>query len=174
MQTPSANHLIRNDIDKFWQDKISLVIDTSDIRSFVGEYLPLLSVDYDVSIAAAILHVQQSKAAKVQSLISEIITPADSPRINLTSPSWLKLSKTNLTNGPGKPFKAGMKKPRSSTINCLPGNARFACANFASAILRISKSRPSSKSYSSCRKSIPSGESRFLRLVNFLGLEVMK
>ena len=57
MQTPSANHLIRNDIDKFWQDKISLVIDTSDIRSFVGEYLPLLSVDYDVSIAAAILHV---------------------------------------------------------------------------------------------------------------------
>lgn len=91
MQTPSVNHLIRNDIDKFWRDKISLVIDTSDIRSFVREYLPLLGVDYDISIVAAILHIQQVKAAKVQSLISEIITLADSLRAESDTSVRIKL-----------------------------------------------------------------------------------
>lgn len=71
MNTP-LNNLIRNDIDMFWSNRLSLIRSTADVRSFVCEYLSLLSIDYDTLIAKAILQLQRTDVAKVQPLVSEI------------------------------------------------------------------------------------------------------
>lgn len=42
------------------------------MRSFVCEYLPLLSIDYDMSIAKAILQLQYVDVVEAQPLVSEI------------------------------------------------------------------------------------------------------
>ena len=58
MDTPPFNNLIHNDIDMFWSNRLDLIHSTADVRSFVCEYLPLLGIDYDTSIAEAILQLQ--------------------------------------------------------------------------------------------------------------------
>lgn len=68
------------------------------MRSFVCEYLPLLGIDYDTSIAEAILQLQHMDVAKVQPLVSEITALAKliynerdtSVRLKL----WQQLAKT--------------------------------------------------------------------------------
>lgn len=71
---------------------------TADVRLFVCEYLPLLSIDYDTSIAEAILQLQRTDVAEVQPLVSEITALAKliynerdmSARLKL----WQQLAKT--------------------------------------------------------------------------------
>ena len=72
MNTPPLNNLIRNDIDMFWSNRMALICSTADVRSFVCEYLPLLSVDYDASIANTILQLQRIDVVEAQPLVSEI------------------------------------------------------------------------------------------------------
>jgi hypothetical protein len=72
MNTPPLNNLIRNDIDMFWSNRLGLIHSAAGVRSFVCEYLPLLSIDYDTSITEAILQLQRIDIAKVQPLVSEI------------------------------------------------------------------------------------------------------
>ena len=70
----------------------------ADVRSFVCEYLPLLSIDYDTLIAKAILQLQRVDVAEAQSLVSEITALAKliynerdrSVRLKL----WQQLAKT--------------------------------------------------------------------------------
>ena len=71
MNTP-LNNLIRNDIDMFWSNRLGLIRSATDVRSFVCEYLPLLSIDYDTLIAKAILQLQRVDVAEAQSLVTEI------------------------------------------------------------------------------------------------------
>ena len=71
MNTP-LNNLIRNDTDMFWSNRLGLIHSAADVRSFVCEYLPLLSIDYDTSIAKAILQLQYVDVTEAQPLVSEI------------------------------------------------------------------------------------------------------
>lgn len=72
MNTPPLNNLIRNDIDMFWSNRLGLIRSAADVRLFVCEYLPLLSIDYDTSIAKAILQLQYVDVTEAQPLVSEI------------------------------------------------------------------------------------------------------
>ena len=98
MDTPPLNNLIRNDIDMFWSNRLGLIRSEADVRSFVCEYLPLLSIDYDTLIAKAILQLQRVDVAEAQSLVSEITALAKliynerdtSVRLKL----WQQLAKT--------------------------------------------------------------------------------
>ncbi len=72
MNTPPLNNLIRNDIDMFWSNRLGLIHSAADVRSFVCEYLPLLGIDYDTSIAKAILQLQYVDVTEAQPLVSEI------------------------------------------------------------------------------------------------------
>lgn len=72
MNTPPLNNLIRNDIDMFWSNRLGLIRSAADVRLFVCEYLPLLSIDYDTSIAEAILQLQYVDVTEAQPLVSEI------------------------------------------------------------------------------------------------------
>lgn len=72
MNTPPFNNLIRNDIDMFWSNRLSLIRSVADVRSFVCEYLPLLGIDYDTSISKTILQLQRTDVAEAQPLVSEI------------------------------------------------------------------------------------------------------
>ena len=73
MNTPPLDNIIRNDIDMFWSNKLGLIRSAADVRSFVYEYLPLLGIDYDTSIAKAILQFQHVDITEAQPLVSEII-----------------------------------------------------------------------------------------------------
>lgn len=98
MNTPPFNNLIRNDIDMFWLNRLGLIRSAADVRSFVCEYLPLLGVDYDESIAEAVLQLQRTDIAETQPLVSEITALvklvcnecAMSARLKL----WQRLAKT--------------------------------------------------------------------------------
>ena len=98
MDTPPFNNLIHNDIDMFWSNRLDLIHSTADVRSFVCEYLPLLGIDYDTSIAEAILQLQHVDITEAQPLVSEIIALAKlicderdtSARLKL----WQRLAKT--------------------------------------------------------------------------------
>ena len=72
MNTPPLNNLIRNDIDMFWSNRLGLIRSATDVRLFVCEYLPLLGIDYDTSIAEAILQLQHVDITEAQPLVSEI------------------------------------------------------------------------------------------------------
>ena len=97
MNTP-LNNLIRNDIDMFWSNRLGLMRSAAAVRSFVCEYLPLLGIDYDTSIAEAILQLQYVDITEAQPLVSEIIALAKliyderdtSTRLKL----WQQLAKT--------------------------------------------------------------------------------
>lgn len=98
MDTPPLNNLIRNDTDMFWSNRLGLVHSAADVRSFVCEYLPLLGIDYDMSIAEAILQLQYVDVTEAQPLVPEIIALAKliyderdtSTRLKL----WQQLAKT--------------------------------------------------------------------------------
>lgn len=77
MNTPPLNHLICTDIYTFWADKLRPVANQSDVKLFVHEYLPLLGVDYDRSIAKAISQLQLINTTEMQPLVSEFITLAN-------------------------------------------------------------------------------------------------
>lgn len=70
MNTP-LNNLIRNDIDMFWSNRLGLIHSAADVRLFVCEYLPLLGIDYDTSIAKTILQLQRIDVVEAQPLVSE-------------------------------------------------------------------------------------------------------
>lgn len=72
MNTPPFNNLIRNDIDMFWSNRLGLIRSAADVRSFACEYLSLLGVDYDESIAEAVLQLRCIDIAEAQPLVSEI------------------------------------------------------------------------------------------------------
>ena len=72
MNTPPLNNLIRNDIDMFWSNRLGLIRSATDVRLFVCEYLPLLGIDHDTSIAEAILQLQHVDITEAQPLVSEI------------------------------------------------------------------------------------------------------
>ena len=82
----------------FWSNRLDLIHSTADVRSFVCEYLPLLGIDYDTSIAEAILQLQHIDVARIQPLVSEITALAKlicnerdtSARLKL----WQQLAKT--------------------------------------------------------------------------------
>jgi len=98
MNTPPFNNLIRNDIDMFWSNRLSLIRSAADVRSFVCEYLPLLGIDYDTSISKTILQLQRTDVVEAQPLVSEITALAKlvcnecamSARLKL----WQRLAKT--------------------------------------------------------------------------------
>ena len=98
MDTPPLNHLISADIDTFWSDKLHTIVSPSDVKSFVREHLPLLGIDYDTSIAEAILQLQRIDVVEAQPLVSEITALAKliyderdtSTRLKL----WQQLAKT--------------------------------------------------------------------------------
>ena len=98
MDTPPLNNLIRNDIDMFWSNRMALIYSAADVRLFVCEYLPLLSIDYDTSIANTILQLQRIDVAKVQPLVSEIIALAkliyDERDMSARLKLWQQLAKT--------------------------------------------------------------------------------
>ena len=97
MNTP-LNNLIRNDIDMFWSNRLGLIRSTADVGSFVCEYLPLLSIDYDTSIANAILQLQRIDVVEAQPLVSEIIALAkliyDERDMSARLKLWQQLAKT--------------------------------------------------------------------------------
>lgn len=98
MNTPPFNNLIRNDIDMFWSNRLDLIRSAADVRSFVCEYLSLLGVDYDESIAEAVLQLRRIDITEAQPLVSEITALvklvcnecAMSARLKL----WQRLAKT--------------------------------------------------------------------------------
>lgn len=98
MNKPPFNNLIRNDIDMFWSNRLGLIRSTADVRLFVREYLPLLSIDYNTSIAKTILQLQRMDVAKVQPLVSEIIALAkliyDEQDTSVRLKLWQQLAKT--------------------------------------------------------------------------------
>ena len=98
MDTPPLNNLIRNDIDMFWSNRLGLMRSAADVWSFVCEYLPLLGIDYDTSIAKTILQLQRTDVAKVQPLVSEITALAkliyDERDMSVRLKLWQQLAKT--------------------------------------------------------------------------------
>ena len=98
MNTPPLNNLIRNDIDMFWSNRMALICSAADVRLFVCEYLPLLGIDYDTSIAEAILQLQHVDITEAQPLVSEIIALAkliyDEQDTSVRLKLWQQLAKT--------------------------------------------------------------------------------
>ena len=98
MDTPPLNNLIRNETDMFWSNRLGLVHSAVDVRSFVCEYLPLLGIDYDMSIAEAILQLQHVDITEAQPLVSEIIALAkliyDEQYTSVRLKLWQQLAKT--------------------------------------------------------------------------------
>ena len=98
MDTPPLNNLIRNDIDMFWSNRLGLMRSTADVRLFVCEYLPLLSIDYDTSIAKTILQLQRIDVVEAQPLVSEITALAkliyDERDMSARLKLWQQLAKT--------------------------------------------------------------------------------
>ena len=98
MNTPPLDNIIRNDIDMFWSNKLGLIRSAADVRSFVYEYLPLLGIDYDTSIAKAILQFQHVDITEAQPLVSEIIAMAkliyDEQDTSVRLKLWQQLAKT--------------------------------------------------------------------------------
>lgn len=72
MNTPPFNNLIRNDIDMFWSNRLCSIRSAADVQLFACEYLSLLGVDYDESIAEAVLQLRCIDIAEAQPLVSEI------------------------------------------------------------------------------------------------------
>jgi len=97
MNTP-LNNLIRNETDMFWSNRLGLVHSAVDVRSFVCEYLPLLGIDYDMSIAEAILQLQRIDVVEAQPLVSEITALAkliyDKRDTGTRLKLWQQLAKT--------------------------------------------------------------------------------
>lgn len=98
MDTPPLNNLIRNDIDMFWSNRLGLIHSAADVRSFVCEYLPLLGIDYDTSIAKTILQLQRIDVVEAQPLVSEITALAkliyDERDMSVRLKLWQQLAKT--------------------------------------------------------------------------------
>jgi hypothetical protein len=98
MNTPPLDNIIRNDIDMFWSNKLGLIRSAADVRSFVYEYLSLLGIDYDTSIAKAILQFQHVDITEAQPLVSEIIAMAkliyDEQDTSVRLKLWQQLAKT--------------------------------------------------------------------------------
>ena len=98
MNMPPLNNIIRNDIDIFWSNRLGLIRSAADVRLFVCEYLPLLSIDYDESIAKAILQLQCIDIAEAQPLVSEITTlvklVCNECDTNARLKLWRRLAKT--------------------------------------------------------------------------------
>ena len=96
MNTP-LNNLICNDIDMFWSNRLDLIRSATDVRLFVCEYLPLLGIDYDTSIAEAILQLQHVDITEAQPLVSEIIALAkliyDEQDTSVRLKLWQQLAK---------------------------------------------------------------------------------
>ena len=97
MNTP-LNNLICNDIDMFWSNRLDLIHSTADVRLFVCEYLPLLGIDYDTSIAKTILQLQRIDVVEAQPLVSEITALAkliyDERDMSVRLKLWQQLAKT--------------------------------------------------------------------------------
>ena len=97
MNTP-LNNLIRNDIDMFWSNRLGLIRSTADVRSFVCEYLSLLGIDYDTSIAKTISQLQRIDVVEAQPLVSEITALAkliyDERDMSARLKLWQQLAKT--------------------------------------------------------------------------------
>ena len=74
------------------------IVSPSDVKSFVREYLPLLGIDYDTSIAKAILQLQHVDITEAQPLVSEIIALAkliyDEQDTSVRLKLWQQLAKT--------------------------------------------------------------------------------
>ena len=98
MDTPPLNNIIRNDIDMFWSNRMALIYSAADVRSFVCEYLPLLGIDYDTSIAKVILQLQRIDVVEAQPLVSEITALAkliyDERDMSARLKLWQQLAKT--------------------------------------------------------------------------------
>lgn len=95
---PPLNNIIRNDIDIFWSNRLGLIRSATDVRLFVCEYLPLLGIDYDTSIAKAILQLQRVNVAEAQPLVTEIAALAkliyNEGDTNARLKLWRRLAKT--------------------------------------------------------------------------------
>lgn len=98
MNTPPLNNIIRNDIDMFWSNRLGLMRSAADVRLFVCEYLPLLGIDYDTSIAKTILQLQRIDVVEAQPLVSEITALAkliyDERDMSARLKLWQQLAKT--------------------------------------------------------------------------------
>ena len=98
MNTPPLNNLIRNDIDMFWSNRLGLIHSAAGVRLFVCEYLPLLGIDYDTSIAKTILQLRHIDVVEAQSLVSEITALAkliyDERDMSARLKLWQQLAKT--------------------------------------------------------------------------------
>ncbi|QJU06903.1 hypothetical protein FBF30_03340 [Candidatus Saccharibacteria bacterium oral taxon 955] len=98
MNMPPLNNIIRNDIDIFWSNRLGLIRSATDVRLFVCEYLPLLGIDYDTSIAKAILQLQRVNVAEAQPLVTEIAALAkliyNEGDTNARLKLWRRLAKT--------------------------------------------------------------------------------
>lgn len=98
MNTLLFNKTIRNDIDAFWSNRLGLVCSAAGVRLFVCEYLPLLGIDYDTSIAKAVLQLQRVNVAEAQPLVTEIATLAkliyNEGDTNARLKLWRRLAKT--------------------------------------------------------------------------------
>lgn len=76
MDALPANELIRYDIDTFWHSKLRPLTTADEVQLFVREYLPLIGIEYDISIAKAILQLKRLSATEVQPLTSQLTTLA--------------------------------------------------------------------------------------------------
>ena len=98
MNTLLFNKTIRNDIDAFWSNRLGLVCGAAGVRLFVCEYLPLLGIDYDTSIAKAVLQLQRVNVAEAQPLVTEIAALAkliyNEGNTNARLKLWRRLAKT--------------------------------------------------------------------------------
>ena len=98
MNTLLLNKTIRNNIDAFWSNRLGLVCGAADVRLFVCEYLPLLGIDYDTSIAKAVLQLQRVNVAEAQPLVTEIAALAkliyNESNTNARLKLWRRLAKT--------------------------------------------------------------------------------
>lgn len=72
MNMPPLSNIIRNDIDIFWSNRLCSIRSAANAQLFVCEYLSLLGVDYDKSIAEAVLQLRCIDIAEAQPLVSEI------------------------------------------------------------------------------------------------------
>ena len=92
------NNIIHNDIDMFWSNRLDLIHSAADVRLFVCEYLPLLGIDYDTSIAKAVLQLQRVDVAEAQPLVTEITALAklicNEHDENTSLELWQQLAKT--------------------------------------------------------------------------------
>ena len=81
----------------FWSNRLDLIRSATDVRLFVCEYLPLLGIDYDTSIAEAILQLQHVDITEAQPLVSEIIALAkliyDEQDTSVRLKLWQQLAK---------------------------------------------------------------------------------